>query len=108
MVATKTKPRKAQFIPGGGPFKQKLKGRAAETQAEYEQRATQVLRAIMRGEAEKLQQADYVKLQAGLRKLGVEITPEALENKISRGTFSTAFLIQCMDTLGIDSVTVAK
>ena len=65
MVAAKTKPRKVRMIPGGGPVKQERKGQVAETQAEYERRASMVLRAILRGEAEKLQQADYVKLQAG-------------------------------------------
>jgi len=95
MVATKTKPRKVRMIPGGGPVRQELKGESAKLQEAYEQKAKDALRAIIKDGG-----ADYAKLQAGLRKLGIEITPAALENKIARGTFSAAFLIQCMDALG--------
>lgn len=99
MAPTKTKPRKAQFIPGGGPFKEKLKGEAAALQAEYEKRAARAVRAVIKEGG-----SDYAKLQAKLTRMGVQITPEALENKISRGTFSTAFLLQCMDALGVKSL----
>ncbi len=98
MVATKTKPRKVKMIPGGGPVKPK-KGADAGI---YETRAKSLLRSVIREGG-----ADYQKLQAGLKKLGVEITPDALETKISRGTFSAAFLLQCMDALGARAIQIA-
>lgn len=103
MVATKTKPRKVKMIPGGGPVKQELKGESAKLQEAYERKAKDALRAIIKDGG-----ADYAKLQAGLKRLGVEITPAALENKIARGTFSAAFLLQCMDVLGAKAIQIAN
>jgi len=37
-----------------------------------------------------------------LNKMGVEISAGGLANKISRGGFSSMFLIQCMDALDIN------
>lgn len=99
MVATKTKPRKVKMIPGGGPVKPK---KGAEVGI-YETRAKAVLRQVIRERG-----SDYLKLQAGLKKLGVEITSDALETKISRGTFSAAFLLQCMDALGTTELSVGQ
>lgn len=101
MVATKTKPRKVKMIPGGGPVKQELKGESAKLQEAYERKAKEALRAVIKDGG-----ADYAKLQAGLKRLGVEITPAALENKIARGTFSAAFLFQCMDALGTSKLSL--
>lgn len=99
MVATKTKPRKLKMIPGGGPVKPKKR----EDVGAYEDKAKALLRTVIREGG-----ADYLKLQAGLRKLGVEITSDALETKISRGTFSAAFLLQCMDALGAKRIDVSE
>lgn len=101
MAATKTKPRKVKMIPGGGPVKQELKGESAKLQEAYERKAKDALRAIIKDGG-----ADYAKLQAALKRLGVEITPAALENKIARGTFSAAFLLQCMDALGARAIKI--
>ncbi|MEL6283810.1 MAG: DUF6471 domain-containing protein [Pseudomonadota bacterium] len=43
--------------------------------------------------------SSYDDLAAKLNAMGVEITPRGLENKISRGGFSAAFLLQCRDAL---------
>jgi hypothetical protein len=40
---------------------------------------------------------DLVKL---LNKIGVEETKAGIDSKISRGTFSAAFLIQCLNAMG--------
>ena len=42
--------------------------------------------------------ADLVGL---LNEIGVEETKASIDSKISRGTFSAAFLIQCLNAMGI-------
>ena len=42
-------------------------------------------------------------LVALLENIGVEETKASIDNKISRGTFSAAFLIQCLNALGVRS-----
>lgn len=36
-----------------------------------------------------------------LNRLGVEETKASIDSKISRGTFSAAFLIQCLNAIGV-------
>jgi len=38
-----------------------------------------------------------------LENIGVEETKASIDSKISRGTFSAAFLIQCLNAMGIKS-----
>ena len=40
-------------------------------------------------------------LVALLKNIGVEETKASIDSKISRGTFSAAFLIQCLNAIGI-------
>jgi Domain of unknown function (DUF6471) len=42
-------------------------------------------------------------LVALLENIGVEETKASIDSKISRGTFSAAFLIQCLNAMGIRS-----
>ena len=65
--------------------------------AEYESRAKSFLKNAMvqRG-------VDYAGLTEKLSGLGVEISAKGLENKISRGGFSSAFLLQCMEAMDIN------
>jgi len=65
--------------------------------AEYGDKAKAVLR-----QAIKDADADYEALAAKLNEMGVEISARGLENKISRGGFSAAFLLQCLDALGAE------
>lgn len=44
---------------------------------------------------------DYEALAAKLNAMGIEISARGLENKISRGGFSAAFLLQCATALGV-------
>ena len=66
--------------------------------AEYEDRA----KALLREYLEKTGN-DYASLTDKLNSMGIEITSRGLENKISRGSFSAAFLLQCMDALQASS-----
>ena len=36
-----------------------------------------------------------------LKNIGVDETKASIDNKISRGTFSAAFLLQCLNALGV-------
>jgi hypothetical protein len=42
-------------------------------------------------------------LVALLENIGVEETKASIDSKISRGTFSAAFLIQCLNAMGVKS-----
>jgi hypothetical protein len=61
---------------------------------EYEDRAKELLRAMLKETGN-----DYEALAAKLNAMGIEISARGVENKISRGGFSAAFLLQCMDAL---------
>ncbi|MGB7914158.1 MAG: DUF6471 domain-containing protein [Rhodomicrobium sp.] len=37
-----------------------------------------------------------------MREIGIEISAGGLANKISRGGFSSAFMLQCMEAMGIN------
>lgn len=65
---------------------------------EYENKA----KALLREHLDKTDN-DYASLAEKLNGMGIEITARGLENKISRGSFSAAFLLQCMDAIGASS-----
>lgn len=61
---------------------------------EYEDKAKALLRYAMgqRG-------ADNEQLASRLKKMGIEMSVGDLENEISRGNFTAAFLLQCIEAL---------
>lgn len=61
---------------------------------QYEERAKLELR-----EALAAINMSYAELAEHLNGMGVQITARGLENKISRGGFSAAFYLMCMDAL---------
>ena len=46
----------------------------------------------------------YAQLAKRLQRIGVEETERAIANKMSRGTFSFIFYLQCMAALGVEKV----
>ncbi len=64
--------------------------------AEYQDKAKALLREMCGG--------DYETLASRLNDMGIEITARGLENKISRGGFSAAFLLQCADALEVEAI----
>lgn len=48
----------------------------------------------------------YEELATRLSAIGVEETERAIANKMSRGTFSFTFVLQCMRAIGADTVTI--
>lgn len=65
--------------------------------AEYEEKAKAMLKFAMAQRS-----VDFDEMARRLGKMGVEISPGGLANKISRGGFSSAFLLQCMEALDIN------
>jgi len=64
---------------------------------EYEGKAKSMIKHAMTERG-----ADWASLTEALNALGVQISEKGLENKISRGGFSTAFALQCMEALEIN------
>lgn len=68
---------------------------------EYEARAKNLLKAEL-----KRKGLTYSDLAEKLAAIGVEENDRNLNNKISRGGFSAAFLLQCFDAIGVSDVRV--
>ena len=66
---------------------------------EYEERAKNLLKAEL-----KRRGLSYRELAEKLAAIGVGETERNLNNKISRGGFSAAFLIQCLDAIGCQAL----
>jgi len=94
-ATTKSRP-KAKGPPKAKSWKD------SEVNIAYEDKAKSLLRNAI-----KQSDADYDTLSKALARIGIEITPAALENKISRGGFSAAFLLQCVEALKAN-ITVLK
>lgn len=65
--------------------------------AVYEDKAKHMVRVAMKAQGVTVDQ-----LTERLRSLGVDMSSGGVANKISRGGFSSAFLLQCMDALKIE------
>jgi len=48
----------------------------------------------------------YHELAARLQRMGIEETERSIANKMSRGTFSFVFFLQCMKAIGASSVSI--
>ncbi len=64
---------------------------------EYEEKAKALLRYAMVQKGIGVEE-----LAARLHAMGIQISAGGLANKISRGGFSSAFLLQCMEAMGIN------
>ncbi|MGO8954133.1 MAG: DUF6471 domain-containing protein [Rhodomicrobium sp.] len=69
----------------------------------YEEKAKALLRYAMSQKGIGIED-----LAARLEKMGVQISAGALANKISRGGFSSAFLLQCMEAMNINLATLPR
>lgn len=66
---------------------------------EYETRAKNLLKGEL-----KRKGVTYAQLAAKLTEIGIQENERNLNNKISRGGFSAAFLIECLDVIGVSDV----
>ena len=71
--------------------------------AEFEERAKKLLREAISERGVTIEE-----LTARLDAIGVHMSAGGVANKISRGGFSSAFLLQCMDALEVDLSTHAR
>lgn len=66
---------------------------------EYETRAKNLLKAEL-----KRKGVTYAQLAEKLSAMDIHETERNLNNKISRGGFTAAFLLQCLQAIGVQSV----
>jgi hypothetical protein len=66
---------------------------------EYEAKAKNLLKGEL-----KRRGITYAQLAAKLSEIGVEENEKNLNNKIARGGFSAAFLIQCLVSIGCNNI----
>ena len=69
------------------------------TNIQYEEKAKNLLKGEL-----KRRGVTYAQLAEKLAVIGVHETERNLNNKISRGGFSAAFLLQCLDIVGATEV----
>ena len=68
---------------------------------EYEEKAKNLLKGEM-----KRRGITYAQLAERLGVLGLEETDRNLANKISRGGFTAAFLLQCLSAVGANQISI--
>jgi hypothetical protein len=69
------------------------------TNVEYETRAKNLLKAEL-----KRKGVTYAQLAEKLAAMGIQENERNLNNKISRGGFTAAFLLECLDAIGVNEV----
>jgi 3-mercaptopyruvate sulfurtransferase SseA len=69
--------------------------------APYEDKAKNILKSEL-----KRRGITYAQLAEKLKSLGVQESERNLANKISRGSFTAAFFMMCMDVIGVHSVSL--
>ena len=75
--------------------------KANPVNVEFETKAKNLLKAEL-----KRQGVTYAQLADKLAEIGVQETERNLNNKISRGGFTAAFLLQCLDAIGARDIRV--
>lgn len=69
--------------------------------APYESQAKNILKSEL-----KRRGITYAQLAEKLSALGVKESERNLANKISRGSFTAAFFMMCMDVIGVHTVSL--
>jgi hypothetical protein len=77
--------------------------KASPVNAEYEDKAKDMVRKAL-----KAQGVTVGQLTERLKAIGVDMSSGGVANKISRGGFSSAFLLQCMAALDIELAPKSK
>jgi Domain of unknown function (DUF6471) len=72
---------------------------AMRTEAEWEDHLKGIIKAEL-----KRKHVTYDDLSEKLKALGVDETPAAIANKISRGRFTAVFLAQCLEAIGLHTL----
>ncbi len=66
---------------------------------EWEERSANLLKAEL-----KRRGITYAQLVGKLAELGISETERNIRNKVSRGKFTAAFLLQCLSAIGVTSL----
>ena len=66
---------------------------------EWAEKAKRLLRKEMVGRG-----ITYEDLTKRLAEIGIEETPENIRNKVSRGKFMAAFMLQCLRAIGVETL----
>ena len=67
----------------------------------WEDMATRIVKSAL-----SLKGVNYPELSKRLRRLGIEESPSSLSNKINRGAFKAAFLLQVLKAIDIHHFTI--
>ena len=70
---------------------------------EWEDRVKGLLKAEL-----KRRNVTYAELVGRLAEIGVHDSEPNIRNKISRGKFTAVFLIQCLEAIGVRSVSLSE
>lgn len=76
-----------------------MAGKTDPATVEFETRAKNLLKGEL-----KRRGVSYQQLVERLAPLGVQETERNLANKLSRGGFSAAFFLQCLQAIGVQSL----
>jgi len=96
-MAVATKPKRAKKAPKKAAPPKPTARKDNPINAEYEDKAKALLKYAM-----SLKGVGIDQLSERLNDMGVEISAGGLANKISRGGFSSMFMLQCMDAMDIN------
>ena len=96
-MATLTKPKKKPLPPKNASRKDD------PVNAEFEEKAKALVKFAMSQRG-----VDFDGLADHLASIGVSLSPGGLANKISRGGFSAAFLLECMEALDINLTSLPR
>jgi 3-mercaptopyruvate sulfurtransferase SseA len=80
-----------------------VRPKTARTTVAFETLAKNLLRAEL-----KRTGTTYAELAELLTQMGTPQTERTVSNKISRGGFSAAFLLQCFKALGMDTIRIRE
>ena len=72
-------------------------------QTPYTEQAKNILKAELKRRA-----VSYRQLAEALDRIGLQESERNIANKISRGTFTAAFFLQCLDAIGVQSITITN
>ena len=78
-----------------------LSGRPMKSEEEWAKQSKGLLRAEL-----ARRNVTYQKLAQALAAIGVQETPENIANKVSRGKFTAVFLLQCLEAIGCERLTL--
>ena len=73
-----------------------------KTDAEWRDQVKGILKAEL-----KRRNVSYQKLADELAAMGVHETPANIANKISRGSFTAVFMVQCLEAIGCARLTLS-